>query len=374
MFRFIHSSDLHLGKRFGQFSGDLPGRLREARHGAIGRLAAHAKEQGASVVLLAGDTFDAETPDPSVRRQALTEMQQHAPVRWVILPGNHDSLQASPLWEALAEDCPDNVILAVDPEIIEIAPGVMLLPAPCTTRRPGADPTRGMDDAHTPEGVIRIGLAHGAVTRFSENDSSLEIIAPDRAERAHLDYLALGDWHGRVQVNAHTFYSGSPEPDRFKHDKPGQALLVAVEAANAPCQVTPIETGSFVWSNLTLDLLEGEDPLASLKNLLPDLAKRRQSLVKIEARGQLQLAQRASLSAAVETLQEDFAFLSMDASALQTLCEVEDLDAIDHAGALRQAADTLLADSTDDRLDQASRDVARAALERLYVFAQGSTA
>ncbi len=36
MFRFIHSSDLHLGKRFGNFAGDLPGRLREARHDVIG--------------------------------------------------------------------------------------------------------------------------------------------------------------------------------------------------------------------------------------------------------------------------------------------------------------------------------------------------
>ena len=47
MFRFIHSSDLHLGKRFGNFSGDLPSRLREARHAVIARLAQHAREQGA---------------------------------------------------------------------------------------------------------------------------------------------------------------------------------------------------------------------------------------------------------------------------------------------------------------------------------------
>ena len=39
MFRFIHSSDLHIGKRFGNFPEDLRGRLREARHGVIARLA-----------------------------------------------------------------------------------------------------------------------------------------------------------------------------------------------------------------------------------------------------------------------------------------------------------------------------------------------
>jgi hypothetical protein len=37
-FRFIHPSDLHLGKRFGQFSGYLSAKFREARHATIGTL------------------------------------------------------------------------------------------------------------------------------------------------------------------------------------------------------------------------------------------------------------------------------------------------------------------------------------------------
>ncbi|MBW8445374.1 MAG: metallophosphoesterase [Arenimonas sp.] len=106
MFRFIHSSDLHLGKRFGNFEGDLPSRLREARHTVITRLAAHAREQNATTVLLAGDTFDTETPAPHVRRQAFAEMAHDPAIRWVILPGNHDSLQASQLWTTLKAEAP----------------------------------------------------------------------------------------------------------------------------------------------------------------------------------------------------------------------------------------------------------------------------
>lgn len=135
MFRFIHSSDLHLGKRFGNFEGDLPSRLRDARHHAIARLAAHAREQNATTVLLAGDTFDTETPASHVRRQAFAEMAHDPAIKWVILPGNHDSLQASQLWSTLKAEAPGNVVLAVEPRPIELASGVVLLPAPCTTRR-----------------------------------------------------------------------------------------------------------------------------------------------------------------------------------------------------------------------------------------------
>jgi DNA repair exonuclease SbcCD nuclease subunit len=67
MFRFLHSSDLHIGKRFGNIADeDLRGRLREARHGAIDRLAEQARSNGAAVILLAGDTFDTETPAPTI--------------------------------------------------------------------------------------------------------------------------------------------------------------------------------------------------------------------------------------------------------------------------------------------------------------------
>src|SRR5690606_40336849 len=87
----------------------------------IGRLAQHAREQSAATILLAGDVFDTETPASDVRRQALTEMAHHAPIRWVILPGNHDSLQATQLWTTLGAEAPDNIILAVEPRPIELA-------------------------------------------------------------------------------------------------------------------------------------------------------------------------------------------------------------------------------------------------------------
>src|SRR5690606_17806357 len=129
-------------------------------------------------------------------------------------------------WAALNAEAPENVVLALEPRPLELARDAVLLPAPCTTRRPGRDLTEWMDSATSPEGSIRVGLAHGAIQSFSEDAAASEVIAPDRARRAVLDYLALGDWHGAVGIDARTRYSGTPEPDRFKHDRPGEALLV----------------------------------------------------------------------------------------------------------------------------------------------------
>lgn len=370
MFRFIHSSDLHLGKRFGNFSGDLPGRLREARHGVIGRLAQHAHDQGATTILLAGDTFDTETPAPDIRRQALAAMRDHAPIRWVILPGNHDSLQAAQLWSVLSAEAPENVALATAPIPIPLSPGVALLPAPCTARRPGRDMSAWMDTAATPDGTIRVGLAHGAIRDFSEEAAASDVIAPDRARHAGLDYLALGDWHGALAVDPRTRYSGTPEPDRFKHEHPGSALLVSIAGPSALPEVTSLATASFAWHALDLHLLDGDDPAAALEALLPENRQRRQTLARLVATGRSRLPARTALAEAIARAAPDFAFLELDDTGLVTECEASDLDPVDRAGALREAAAALLAEAQDERRPVSEREIARAALARLFSYAQ----
>ena len=113
-FRFIHASDLHIGRKFANIpqppDGNIRGRLMEARHGAITKLAQAARDHGAAHVLLAGDTFDTATPSPAVMRQALTAMGDASGVIWWILPGNHDNLRdAEPLWDVIRRDAPGNI-------------------------------------------------------------------------------------------------------------------------------------------------------------------------------------------------------------------------------------------------------------------------
>ncbi|MEO0387295.1 MAG: metallophosphoesterase [Pseudomonadota bacterium] len=223
MFRFIHSADLHLGRRFANLAeppdGTLRGRLREARHQAIPRLAAAARIAGAAHILLAGDTFDTATPSPGVLRHALQAMAAEAPQTWWLLPGNHDNLaEGEALWDRIEADAPPNVRVLRDGAPRALEAGAMLLPAPVERRAMGYDPTASLGAVATPPGTLRIGLAHGGVTDF---DGSAGHIPPDRAKRAALDYLALGDWHGRRAIGPRTQYSGSPEQDRFRHGRRG---------------------------------------------------------------------------------------------------------------------------------------------------------
>ncbi|QUJ77228.1 DNA repair exonuclease [Sulfitobacter albidus] len=373
MFRFLHSSDLHLGKPFGGFDDDARGRLRAAREDVFGRLAQAARDGGAGVVLLAGDTFDQETPTPRILRHARNAMAQNADITWVLMPGNHDSLAATVLWSTLAQDRPDNLILATDPSPIALG-AATVLPAPCTVRSPGRDLTETMDQP-TPEGQIRVGLGHGGITDFAALGQAAPegprgVIAPDRAARAGLDYLGLGDWHGQIRIDARSWYSGTPEPDSFKHDVQGQALLVEIAAPGAAPRVAPVATGALHWHASLLSLTPGEDVPALIETMLPPRDRRHGTLLRLRAEGRLSVGERRALARALDASSPDFLSADVDLDGLTTLHSDADIEALDPTGgALRQAAQSLGAQAVDPDLSRGDREEARHALDLLHALA-----
>ncbi|MCT4372680.1 metallophosphoesterase, partial [Yangia mangrovi] len=270
-FRFIHASDLHLGRRFAAMPEEIRPHLAEARHGAIPRLAGAARAAGAAHVLIAGDLFDTPTPSPRVLVQALNAFGAEDDLTWWVLPGNHDSLGAEALWAEVTTRAPANLRLLDTPEPVEMAPGAWLLPAPLPRKFPGYDLTDWMPAAETPDGALRIGLAHGAVRSFDEEDArASEVIPPDRAESARLDYLALGDWHGQMALGPRTRYSGTPERDGFRHEGRGACLAVTLSGPGEMPRIETIETGLYHWQDAALPLLPGQDAAQALHDALPE--------------------------------------------------------------------------------------------------------
>ncbi|SDJ82961.1 metallophosphoesterase family protein [Aliiruegeria lutimaris] len=367
--RFVHTSDLHLGKRFGTMPDTIRSRLVEARHESIARVADVARSRDARHVLVAGDTFDTETPSDNVRVQALAAMGSDPDLSWWIIPGNHDSLSAETLWERVEVDAPSNVRVLTKPELVEIAPQVFLLPAPLPHRFPGRDLTDWMPSAESSEGALRIGLAHGRVQSFHEDADTRDIIPPNRAASAGLDYLALGDWHGALTVDQRTHYSGTPERDRFKHNGPGSCLVVTLDGGTP--EIETIETGRFDWQDVDLTLTPDADVGTLLSAHVPeDAVKRRDMLLTIRANGTLRLPEKGKLITSGKSVADSFGLFRLLTDDLTTEVEAGDLDAIATGGALRSAADLLRNEAENEAASETDRLIAARALDRLWTLAQ----
>lgn len=367
--RFIHTSDWQIGKVFRQVDDGTMAVLQTERLEAIGRLGRLAREQGAPLVLVAGDVYDGDKPSDRTLEQPIERMRAFPEVRWHLLPGNHDSHQPNGLWDRLRKKgLPENVVLHLEPGPVEIDDAAVLLPAPLTRRHSLGDPTEYMDGVATPDAVIRIGLAHGSIATFgSDGLTTHNKLDPARAERARLAYLALGDWHRQQRISDRIWYSGTPEPDGFDEDAEGRALLVEIEGARALPRMTPLPTGRFRWMTLAAPV-NGEDDVAALdgrlRGLDADLAR---VLLHLKVEGALTLNQRVAFEERIAgSIAAALRYLRLDDARLGIKPTDEDLDAIDHAGFVRAAAERLKSKAADPA--DPEREIAALALQRLYVL------
>ena len=351
-FTFLHTADWQIGKAFGTLPRDVAAALTETRLDAIDRLAALAGRAGARHVLVAGDVFDTDVPAAKTMRQAMARIGRHSSIVWHLIPGNHDAHRPGGLWEQLrADDPPANLHVHLEPTPVEIEPGVWLLPAPLTGRASAVDPTAYFDAAATPPGALRVGLAHGSVQGFgSDGDASVNI-APSRAVTARLDYLALGDWHGAKQIDARTWYSGTPEPDRFVSNEPGHALVVQLAAAGALALVEKVRTAQFGWLQHQIQIRNADD-LAALDALISSAAGRPSDvLVELELSGRVGSTERQAIGRRLRTLEASVRHLDVDVSRLGVRTDGSDLEPLGVGGELRQAGERLAAMQTPEATD-----------------------
>ncbi|MBR0560160.1 metallophosphoesterase family protein [Neokomagataea anthophila] len=370
--KFIHTADWQLGKPFGRFDDERRAALTQARFDVIDRIGEHAKSHDVRHILVAGDVFDTEGPHERTIAQAVTRMERY-PCCWWLLPGNHDFARNHGLWERvrarLGQGQVGEVKLLTEAVPHEIEDGVWLLPAPLLGRHTHDDPTACFDAMHTPHARLRIGLAHGGITQFTQgNESSSEnLIAPNRAQLSALDYLALGDWHGRLKIDARTWYSGTPEVDRFHpaegRDKPGEVLLVTLSPGCEPV-VDVLSTGRYRWveQSWVVDGLASYE--AQLERFLAgtDVPE---TLLRLKLAGMMDLSQRVAILSSLEgDIAHRLMFLDAQTDDVLGRPGEDDLALLDGEGMLALAAQKL-----KERIERGGEEgrLARKALERLFV-------
>ncbi|MCH9765377.1 MAG: DNA repair exonuclease [Alphaproteobacteria bacterium] len=371
---FIHTADWQIGKAFGRFDLGLAERLRDARLNAIDQISGHARKQNAAHILVAGDVWDHELPSDQLLNWTLERMAGASTLTWWLLPGNHDPARPNGLWQRLGPGIalPQNVKPLLAPTPTEISDNVFVLPAPLMSKDPGRDLTQWMTDGATPEGAIRIGLAHGSTEGFGSGSGQNAVIDPRRAQSAKLDYLALGDWHGKKQINERTWYAGTPEPDQFPRNDPGWCLAVTIDRQGATPKVTPLRTATFTWIAEDVDVRSGMSSDDILHVAQSSNTTAQKTLIELTLRGRIRVQDTANLHCAVAKKRDAFAYFEVREDGLQTLIDTRDLDRLDHAGSLRVAADTLKAQADDASRTPDQRQDAHQALTLLYTLAQSN--
>lgn len=226
--KFIHLSDLHLGKRVNEFS------MLEDQGYILGQILAAIDQEEPDGILIAGDVYDKALP-PAEAVQLFDDFlfalaQRHKQV--FILSGNHDSPERIAFGGRLMGQSGVHMSPVYDgnvpPTVLTDGYGevhVYMLPfvKPAHVRRWLEEPIESYTDAvaaaiahmHVDPGARNVLVTHQFVTGAQRSDSeNISVGGADNVDAAvfdPFDYVALGHIHGPQSVGRETVrYCGTP--------------------------------------------------------------------------------------------------------------------------------------------------------------------
>ena len=361
--RFLHTGDWQIGMKAAAL-GDAGARVREERLAAGRRVIETANSHDVDFLLVAGDLFEDNAVDRVLVQKVVDILNSFGGPVYVI-PGNHDPLVPGSVWDHLAWRSASNVHVLFEEVSVDV-PGGILYPCPVKEKHSGRNPTSWIPSEG--DGGIRIGMAHGTVegVRLDEPDYP---IPRDAAQRAGLDFLALGHWHSYGTYStpdgtAHMAYSGTHETTKFGERESGNVLIVEILSAGAPPTITPVRTARLDWVAIERDLREHGD-LVRVREHLESLENPGNTLVDVSLSGLLMADERAELDHIEQILGSRFVWGKFDTSRLRPSPEDESWITNLPLGIIRDAAMRLR-----DTPGTSSEIAARALMELCAIVAE----
>ncbi len=328
---FLHTADWQIGKPFqGVVDATKRQRLREYRLEAVRALGRLAAQEGAELVLVAGDLFDSATPDQATVVAFCGAVGQIG-VPVVAIPGNHDHGGAGCVWRQAfyqreAAKLAPNLRVLLEPTPVVLA-SVVVFPCPLVRKQGAEDPTawlRSLPEemrSVLPTDRPWVVLAHGSVQGFSSaGDQDGEGGVSDTIDLGRLpgdfDYVALGDWHGVKAVSPRAWYAGALEQDRFPKGadyRAGWALRVELPGHGQPPMVQERRVGRVRWHRREFTFSEAAG-VSELAAELDRLLERRvdEDALELALRGLLGLDDAVALGEVLESWRARLLELRLD--------------------------------------------------------------
>ena len=302
MVKFLHTTDWQLGMARHYLSHDAQVRFSAARLDVIEQMARLATNEQCEFVVVCGDVFESNQVQRQILVRAFEKMATFPHLTFFLLPGNHDPLDASSIYNSptFNERHPENVKVLKGFEPVLAAPGVELIPAPWSNKHPTTDLVEAACGRLEQTASLRIIVGHGAIDSMFPDSNDPKAIALERLEErisaGLIHYVALGDRHSTTNVGTtgRVYYSGAPEPTDYDEADPGNVLIVDLSADHVAVDVKHLGK----WRFLRRDWqMSSDKDIEAFDEWLSSLEDKDRTIVRVLMVGQVSVAQKARLDA-----------------------------------------------------------------------------
>jgi DNA repair exonuclease SbcCD nuclease subunit len=251
--KLLHTADWHLGMRFPSFTVHEQ-KLTQQRLGTVRNILGVAERYDVDAVVVAGDVFDLPEPAETWWRPLveLLAEREWSSRKLVLLPGNHDPLTATSVWnnpQFLRALPPWVSVVDRDDFALPLGDDAIIHGVPCRRAAGQLDMAAKLPARTAGDERIRIALLHGQTFEMEGWAANFRI-ARDTAVARGFDYVALGDTHALRRYPPETspmVYPGAPEPTRFGETEAGNIVLALFPRRRRAPTVLVEPVGHFRW-------------------------------------------------------------------------------------------------------------------------------
>ena len=245
--KIAHIADIHLDAAFTQLPANVARARRQAIRDAFRAALDRAREDGAEVLLVAGDLYEHDRVAPDTANFLRESFAELSPIRVCLAPGNHDWYGPQSLYR-LVEWTPNvHVFTGERLEPLELADGLTLWGG---AHRAPAGTQNFLSGFQADHDGINLGLFHGSERgefRFQEEGKQPHAPFDDAEIRAAgLHHAFVGHYHTPIDGPSHT-YPGSVEPLTFGSAGGGGVVLANVAATGSVTRERVVVTQTRVW-------------------------------------------------------------------------------------------------------------------------------
>lgn len=374
--RFVASADWQLGMTAHYLDDEARPRFQHARLDAVRRIGELARERDASFVVVCGDVFESNQLDRAIVARTF-EVLRTFTVPVVLLPGNHDALDAASIYDSPAfRNPPEQVHVLRDSAPFEVTPGVQIVGAPWFSKRPQGDLVAQACESlePTPPGVVRVIAGHGAASTMNpDRDSPDTVDVPSLQavlDAGRADVVVLGDRHSTTEVAPRIWYPGTPEVTARREIDPGNVLVIDSDPATRALSVEKVHVGRWVFTDLE-ESLDSPGDVDLLSQRFAGIAAKDTTAVWLSLSGTLSTAAKARLDDVLDHARDLFARLDYweRETDLAVIPDDHDFADLELSGFARDALEELIGAARADGPDAAT---ARDSLGLLYRFTRGA--
>lgn len=271
--KILHVSDTHLGySAYRKIAGNGLNQRELDVYGSFARFIDYALEVMPDLIIHSGDLFDSVRPTNRAITFVIAQLLRisRAKIPFVVISGNHETPKLREtgnvfrIFEHLDHIYP---IYKGEYETLDFT-GVKLHCIPQTAH--GDQLQEALGQLTIDAGMRNILMLHVGILGMKEfrmGDFNEHII-PKTVLPGDMDYIALGHYHGGIQVTENAFYAGSTERLSFKEEKETKGFWEITFDKTRDMQFVPLDTRDMVTLELDCSTLSPEDTMDHVATLL----------------------------------------------------------------------------------------------------------